>query len=129
MSEEAAMGDGYALLDDLDLADIVGAEGEVVTTKRGELSVRVDRLTILTKALRPLPEKWHGLKDPDAQQRQRHLHMASSLEARTPAEARAKVLRSVRSYLDAKGFIEVETPVLQAIAGGAMAKPFSTHHN
>jgi lysyl-tRNA synthetase, class II len=120
---------GWALVEDLDLGDIVGAEGRVVTTKRGELSVKAERLTLLTKALRPLPEKWHGLKDPDAQQRQRYLHLATDLGARGYVHARAKVLRAIRSYLDDRGYVEVETPVLQGIAGGAMARPFSTHHN
>jgi lysyl-tRNA synthetase, class II len=124
----ADLGDGYALVDDLDLGDIVGAEGHVMTTKRGELSVRVERLTLLTKALRPLPEKWHGLRDPDLQQRKRHLHLATDPLPRFYTEARAKMLRAVRAYLDEHGFLEVETPVLQSIAGGAMAQPFVTHH-
>jgi lysyl-tRNA synthetase class 2 len=122
------MGDGYALVDDLDLGDIVGAEGRVMTTKRGELSVRVERLTLLTKALRPLPEKWHGLRDPDLQQRKRHLHLATDPLPRFYTEARAKMLHAIREYLDGHGFLEVETPVLQSIAGGAMAQPFVTHH-
>jgi lysyl-tRNA synthetase, class II len=127
---EGALGPGgFALVEDLDLGDIVGAEGEVVTTKRGELSVRPDRLMLLTKALRPLPEKWHGLKDPDAQQRQRYLHLATDIDARRYVTGRAAALKAIRRVLDERGFTEVETPVLQAIAGGAMAKPFSTHHN
>jgi lysyl-tRNA synthetase class 2 len=84
---------------------------------------------MLTKALRPLPEKWHGLKDPDLQQRRRYLHLATDLEARRPALARAALLRSLRSELDGRGFVEVETPVLQPVAGGANARPFTTHHN
>jgi lysyl-tRNA synthetase class 2 len=120
---------GWALVEDLDLGDIVGAEGQVVTTNRGELSVKPDRLTLLTKALRPLPEKWHGLKDPDIQQRQRYLHLATDLGARHYVDARAATLRAFRSYLDERGFVEVETPVLQSVAGGALARPFSTHHN
>ncbi len=83
---------------------------------------------MLTKSLRPLPEKWHGLKDPDLQQRQRYLHLATDLDYRRVVEARATVLRTIRSYLDERGFVEVETPVLQTIAGGAMARPFVTHH-
>jgi lysyl-tRNA synthetase class 2 len=126
---QGALGDGYALVEDLDLGDIVGAEGELVTTRRGELSVKADRLTLLTKALRPMPEKWHGLKDPDVQQRQRYLHLAADLDARRFPVARAATLRAIRGVLDGRGFLEVETPVLQAVAGGAMAKPFSTHHN
>lgn len=123
-----AMGEGYALLDDLNLGDIVGAEGSVMTTKRGELSVRVEGLTLLTKALRPLPEKWHGLRDPELQQRQRHLQLISDPEAGGHVRARALTLRAIREVLDGRGFLEVETPVLQPVAGGAMARPFVTHH-
>jgi lysyl-tRNA synthetase class 2 len=118
-----------ALLDEVDLGDIVGAEGHVMRSKRGELSLKVHTLTMLTKALRPLPEKWHGLRDPDLQQRRRYLHLATDLEARRAATGRAALLRSIRSELDARGFIEVETPVLQSVAGGANARPFTTHHN
>ncbi len=127
--EEATLGpDAYAMLEDVDLGDIVGAHGRVIRTKRGELSLRVDRLTVLTKALRPLPEKWHGLQDPDLQQRQRYLHLATDPQARLHVRARAETLRAIRAYLDANGFWEVETPVLQPLAGGALARPFSTHH-
>jgi lysyl-tRNA synthetase, class II len=122
------MGDDYELVEDLDLGDLVGAEGPVMTTKRGELSVRVGRLTLLTKALRPLPEKWHGLKDPDLQQRKRHLHLATDPLPRFYAESRARMLHATRRYLDELGFLEVETPVLQSVAGGALAEPFVTHH-
>jgi lysyl-tRNA synthetase class 2 len=117
-----------ALLEEVDLGDIVGATGRVGTTRRGELSVFVERLAMLTKALRPLPEKWHGLKDPELQKRQRYLHLATDLEVRTTVDARAGALRAIRSYLDERGFVEVETPVLQPVAGGAMARPFVTHH-
>ena len=116
------------LLPDVDLGDIVGATGRVGTTRKGELSIFVDSFAMLTKALRPLPEKWHGLKDQELQQRQRALHLASDLEARGLVDARAKTLRAIRAYLDERGFVEVETPVLQTIAGGAMARPFVTHH-
>ncbi len=129
VAEDTVDADGWALVEDLDLGDLVGAEGQVVTTKRGELSVKAERLTLLTKALRPMPEKWHGLKDPDAQQRQRYLHLATDLDARRYVTARAATLRAIRRVLDERGFVEVETPVLQPVAGGAMAKPFSTHHN
>ncbi len=121
--------DRFALLDQVDLGDVVGARGRVVTTKKGELSIRVDEVTMLTKSLLPLPEKWHGLKDPDLQQRQRYLQLATDLEARrTVLEVRAGVLRAFRRYFEEHGFIEVETPVLQPQAGGALAKPFTTHH-
>src|SRR5215204_3698410 len=117
-----------ALVAEVDLGDIVGATGRVGTTRKGELSIFVERLAMLTKALRPLPEKWHGLRDPELQQRQRYLHLATDPEARRIVEARAETLRAIRGYLDGRGFTEVETPVLQLIAGGAMARPFGTHH-
>ncbi|MFL5736834.1 MAG: lysine--tRNA ligase [Actinomycetota bacterium] len=121
--------DAFELLEDLDLGDIVGARGVVMTTKKGELSVRVAELTLLTKSLRPLPEKWHGLRDEDLQQRLRYLQLASDPESRSFVEARAGTLRTIRGYLDGRGFVEVETPVLQPVAGGALAKPFTTHHD
>ena len=126
---EQELGDAYWLVEEIDLGDIIGAEGRVMTTKRGELSVRVDRLTVLTKALRPLPEKWHGLRDPDLQQRKRYLHLIADPTPRDYTVARAKVLRTVRAGLDSRGYVEVETPVLQPVAGGALAKPFTTHHS
>jgi lysyl-tRNA synthetase, class II len=118
----------FDLLDDVDLGDIVGAIGNVGTTKKGELSIFVERMTILTKALRPLPEKWHGLRDPDLQQRYRYLQLATDLASRRIVDARATTLKSMRAYLDERGFVEVETPVLQPVAGGAMARPFTTFH-
>jgi lysyl-tRNA synthetase class 2 len=121
--------DGRELLAEVDLGDIVGATGRVGTTRKGELSIFVERFAMLTKALRPLPEKWHGLKDPELQQRQRSLHLATDPDARRRlVDARADTLRAVRAYLDEHGYVEVETPVLQTIAGGAMARPFVTHH-
>jgi lysyl-tRNA synthetase class 2 len=121
--------EGRELLAEVDLGDIVGATGRVGTTRKGELSIFVERLAMLTKALRPLPEKWHGLKDPELQQRQRSLHLATDPDARTRlVDARAGTLRAIRAYLDEHGYVEVETPVLQTIAGGAMARPFVTHH-
>jgi lysyl-tRNA synthetase class 2 len=129
LNEAETTPDSFALLEEVDLGDIVGATGVVGTTKKGELSVFVDRLAMLTKALRPLPEKWHGLRDPDLQQRQRYLHLATDRTVRWYVRARATVLRTMREELDLRGFVEVETPVLQAVAGGALAKPFTTHHN
>ncbi len=127
-SQATMSADGFALTEEIDLGDIVGATGHVGTTKRGELSVFVEHLTLLSKALRPLPEKWHGLRDPDLQQRYRYLQLATDLDSRRVVDARAKILRAIRSYLDERGFVEVETPVLQTVAGGAMARPFVTHH-
>ncbi|MEP6973714.1 MAG: lysine--tRNA ligase [Actinomycetota bacterium] len=128
--EESTLGtDGYRLLDEIDLGDIVGATGLMMRTRRGELSLKVDKLTMLTKALRPLPEKHHGLQDPDLQQRRRYLHLITDPTARRYVAARATVLRTIRSELDGRGYTEVETPILQSVAGGALAKPFTTHHN
>ena len=128
--DEATMGpDPYSLVDDIDLGDIVGVSGVAYRTRRGELSLKVDALTMLTKALRPLPEKWHGLQDPDLQQRRRYLHLITDPTARVYVSARATVLRTIRHELDGRGYLEVETPVLQSVAGGALAKPFTTHHN
>jgi lysyl-tRNA synthetase class 2 len=118
----------FELLGDVDLGDIVGAIGRVGTTKKGELSIFVERMAILTKALRPLPEKWHGLRDPDLQQRYRYLQLATDLGSRRIVDARASTLKAMRAYLDERGFVEVETPVLQPVAGGAMARPFTTFH-
>jgi lysyl-tRNA synthetase class 2 len=118
-----------AVLHEIDLGDIVAATGRVGTTKRGELSIFVERLVLLTKSLRPPPEKWHGLQDPELKLRQRYLQFATEPESRRPVTARAELLRTMRWVLDERGFLEVETPVLQSVAGGAMARPFSTHHN
>ena len=127
-SQEAMDGESWQLLDDLDHGDIVGATGEVVKTKRGELSLKVQQLALLSKSLRPPPEKWHGLKDPDLKIRRRYLQLATDLESRDVVAARAQVLRSFRSHLDGAGFVEVETPMLHLTPGGALARPFSTHH-
>ena len=120
--------EGYSLVDGLDLGDIVGAEGEVVKTKRGELSVKASRLTMLSKALRPLPEKWAGLKDPETRYRRRYLDFATNLDSRRVITARAAMLSALRRILDGQGFVEVETPALQSLPGGAVARPFVTHH-
>lgn len=118
----------FSLLDEVDLGDIVGARGRVGLTKRGELSVFVERWAMLTKSLRPLPEKWHGLKDPDLQQRRRYLHLIADERPRRYFLARAAVLRTMRRVLDERGFVEFEGPMLQSVAGGANARPFTTHH-
>jgi len=127
-AEEDLGAERFRLVEEVDLGDIVGARGRIMTTRRGELSVRVDELVILTKALRPLPEKWHGLKDPELQQRLRYLHLATDLDYRRVVQARAQTLCAFRRVLDEQGFVEVETPVLQPTAGGAIARPFVTHH-
>jgi lysyl-tRNA synthetase, class II len=128
LAEDTLGSDAFAGLEDLDLGDWVGAEGEVVTTKRGELSVRPSRLVLLTKSLRPMPEKWHGLKDVELRLRRRYLDLLANPEVRERVEARARMVGAFRTLLDARGFVEVETPLLQPIAGGTMARPFVTHH-
>jgi lysyl-tRNA synthetase, class II len=127
-SEGAIDPDRFALLDEVDLGDIIGAEGTIGTTRRGELSVFVERWAMLTKALRPLPEKWHGLQDPDLQQRRRYLHLIADDTPRRYVHARAATLRTLRRILDERGFVEFEGPILQSVAGGANARPFTTHH-
>ncbi len=121
--------EGFALLQEVDLGDIVGATGQVGTSRRGELSVFATRWAMLTKALRPLPEKWHGLQDPDLQQRRRYLHLIADEAPRRAFLARAAVLKTMRRVLDERGFIEFEGPMLQLVAGGANARPFFTHHH
>ena len=113
----------------LDIGDIVGVEGEAFRTKRGEISVKADSITILSKALLPLPEKYHGLRDTDARYRQRYLDLIMNPEVRDVFTKRSKNISAVREYLDGKAFLEVETPVLHTQAGGAAARPFITHHN
>jgi len=128
-SQDALGPEAYALFTELDLGDIVGVRGEPFATKTGELTVGVRELTLLAKSLRPLPEKWHGLKDVETRYRQRALDLIANEGARRAIEVRALVLRACRSYLDAQGFLEVETPILQPLPGGATARPFVTHHN
>lgn len=121
--------DLYERFMDLDLGDIIGVAGELFTTKTGELTVDVREFTLLSKSLRPLPEKWHGLKDVETRYRQRALDFIANEGARRAIEVRATTLRACRAYLDSQGFLEVETPILQPIYGGATARPFVTHHN
>jgi lysyl-tRNA synthetase class 2 len=121
--------DLFVLLGEVDLGDIIGVTGRVGTTRKGELSVFADRWAMLTKSLRPLPEKWHGLQDPDLQQRRRYLHLIAAERPRRYFLARAAVLRTMRRVLDERGFIEFEGPMLQTVAGGANARPFTTHHH
>ena len=121
--------DLFGLLGEVDLGDIIGVTGRVGTTRKGELSVFADRWAMLTKSLRPLPEKWHGLQDPDLQQRRRYLHLIADEQPRRYFLARAAVLRTMRRVLDERGFTEFEGPMLQTVAGGANARPFTTHHH
>jgi lysyl-tRNA synthetase class 2 len=113
----------------LDLGDLVGAQGTLITTRTGEITVAVERFEILTKALLPPPEKWHGLQDTEARFRQRYVDLFANPEVRERFKARSLILRQTRRFLAERGFLEVETPVLQPIYGGAAARPFITHHH
>jgi lysyl-tRNA synthetase class 2 len=117
------------ILENLDLGDVIGASGQLMRTRAGELSLMVDNLTFLAKSLRPMPEKWHGLADVEVRYRQRYLDLASNEESRLVFETRAALVRAIRTFLDARGFLEVETPMMHHIPGGATARPFKTHHN
>ncbi|NMD72218.1 lysine--tRNA ligase [Bacillus sp. DNRA2] len=119
----------YQLFGSADLGDIVGVAGTLFKTKVGELSVKVQEFTLLTKALRPLPDKFHGLKDIEQRYRQRYLDLIMSPESKSTFITRSLIIQSMRRYLDSNGYLEVETPMMHAIAGGASARPFITHHN
>jgi len=119
----------FALLETLDLGDFWGVEGVLFRTRTGELTVRAETVTVLAKGLQPWPEKWHGLTDREVRARQRYLDLATNPGSRKVFQARAATVRAIRSFLDARGFIEVETPMMQPIPGGASARPFVTHHN
>lgn len=119
----------YKRLGLLDIGDIVGATGEVFKTKTGEISIRVKEMTLLTKSLQILPEKFHGLKDPDLRYRQRYVDLIVNPEVKETFILRTKIIKAIREYLDERDFLEVETPILNTIAGGANARPFITHHN
>jgi lysyl-tRNA synthetase, class II len=121
--------EGMARLLELDLGDLIGVDGIAFSTRRGELTLRVERFELLAKSLRPLPEKRHGLRDVELRFRHRELDLIANPEARDVFITRSKVIAAVRRFLDAEGFIEVETPVLQPLYGGAVARPFTTHHN
>ncbi len=121
--------EAYAAFKKLDLGDIVGATGTLFKTKTGEVTVRVDRYQLVAKALRPLPEKWHGLTDPETVYRQRYLDVIVNPESRARLLLRSRVVSHIRRFLEDRKFIEVETPVLESTAGGAAARPFVTHHN
>jgi lysyl-tRNA synthetase class 2 len=119
----------YAAFKKLDLGDIVGAKGTLFKTKTGEVTVRVEAYVLVSKALRPLPEKWHGLADSEQVYRQRYLDLVVNRESRNRLLLRSRVVAVIRRFLEDRKFIEVETPILQSVAGGAAAKPFTTHHN
>jgi lysyl-tRNA synthetase class 2 len=121
--------EAYEVFDSSDLGDIIGVKGTLFKTKVGELSVKVLEFEFLTKALRPLPDKFHGLKDVEQRYRQRYLDLIMSQESRSTFITRSKIIQSMRRYLDNHGYLEVETPMMHSIAGGASARPFITHHN
>jgi lysyl-tRNA synthetase class 2 len=126
---EAALGPAYDRLSELDVGDIIEAEGQLTASKRGELSIAPTAVRLLTKALRPLPEKWHGLTDVELRYRQRYVDLIANPPVADVFRARSHVVRAVRSILDESGFLEVETPTMHTLIGGAAAKPFLTHHN
>ncbi|MCI5708835.1 lysine--tRNA ligase [Veillonella caviae] len=121
--------DNYKYVKMLDIGDIIGIEGHVFKTHMGETTIKVNKLTLLSKALRPLPEKWHGLKDTELRYRQRYVDLIVNPEVRDTFVKRTKIVAKVREYLNGQNFMEVETPMMHAIPGGAAARPFITHHN
>jgi lysyl-tRNA synthetase class 2 len=123
------LGDEYARFVELDAGDFIGVTGEMFRTRTGELTVAVKTVSFLAKSLRPLPEKWHGLKDVETRYRQRYVDLIVNTEAREIFLMRARLIQAMRAFLDARGFLEVETPMMQPIPGGAIARPFKTHHN
>ncbi len=118
-----------SFFENYDSGDIIGALGEIMKTKKGELSIKVKSSTILSKSLKTLPEKWYGLKDKETRFRQRYLDFIVNPDSKKTIETRSKIINLIRNFMESKGFIEVETPILQPKAGGAIAKPFTTHHN
>jgi lysyl-tRNA synthetase class 2 len=119
----------YSLFQQLDLGDIIGCHGHAFRTKKGEISIWVEDIRVLAKSLRPLPEKWHGLKDVETRYRQRYLDLIANPEVKRIFLTRGLIIRAIRDFLDGRGFIEVETPVLQPLYGGGSAEPFTTYHN
>ena len=124
-----ALGSGYEAFKGYDVGDLLGASGLLFKTKTGELSIKVDALRLLVKSLRPLPDKWHGLADQEIRYRQRYVDLIMSDESRQVFRTRTRIVQYLRQFLDTLGFVEVETPMMQPIPGGAVARPFVTHHN
>jgi len=127
--QQQALGPAYDEFKGWDIGDVVGAEGTLFRTKTGELSVRAERITLLAKSLRPLPDKWHGIADTELRYRRRYVDLIVNEESRRVFEMRSAIVRYLRAFLDSRGFLEVETPMLHPIPGGAAARPFKTHHN
>ena len=124
-----ALQDAYEDFKTWDVGDVIGVEGVLFLTKTGELTVRADRAVLLTKSLRPLPDKWHGITDTETRYRRRYVDLIMNEESRRVFEMRTAIVRYLRGFLDSRGFLEVETPMLHPIPGGAAARPFKTHHN
>jgi lysyl-tRNA synthetase, class II len=127
--QQSALSDAYDEFKGWDVGDVIGAEGTLFRTKTGELSVRAERISLLTKSLRPLPDKWHGIADTEMRYRRRYVDLIMNEESRRVFETRSAIVRYLRAFLDSRGFLEVETPMLHPIPGGAAARPFKTHHN
>jgi lysyl-tRNA synthetase class 2 len=127
--QQSALGEAYDEFKGWDVGDIIGAEGVLFRTKTNELSVRADRIVLLTKSLRPLPDKWHGIADTEMRYRRRYVDLIMNEDSRRVFETRSAIVRYLRAFLDSRGFLEVETPMLHPIPGGAAARPFKTHHN
>ncbi|MHB8478496.1 MAG: lysine--tRNA ligase [Steroidobacteraceae bacterium] len=127
--QQQALGEAYDEFKGWDVGDVIGAEGTLFRTKTGELSVRARRVLLLTKSLRPLPDKWHGIADTEMRYRRRYVDLIMNEDSRRVFETRSRIVRFLRAFLDARGFLEVETPMLHPIPGGAAARPFKTHHN
>jgi lysyl-tRNA synthetase, class II len=127
--QQSALGGVYEDFKGWDVGDVIGAEGVLFRTKTNELSVRVDKLLLLTKSLRPLPDKWHGIADTEMRYRRRYVDLIMNEDSRRVFEMRSAIVRYLRAFLDSRGFLEVETPMLHPIPGGAAARPFKTHHN
>ena len=123
------LGEDYQLIKELDLGDFLGVSGQLFRTRTAEITVEAKSLTVLSKSLRPLPEKWHGLKDVEQRYRQRYVDLIANAEVMPVFVLRSKIINGIRSFLDGRGFVEVDTPVLVPIAAGALARPFVTHHN
>jgi lysyl-tRNA synthetase class 2 len=127
--QHSALGETYDEFKSWDVGDVIGAEGVLFRTKTNELSVRADKIRLLTKSLRPLPDKWHGIADTEMRYRRRYVDLIMNEESRRVFEMRTAIVRYLRAFLDSRGFLEVETPMLHPIPGGAAARPFKTHHN
>ena len=129
LRQDAVGEEKYSLLQDFDIGDFIGVEGLLFKTRTGEITIKASDFMMLSKSLQPLPEKWHGLADVEKRYRQRYLDLLSNEQVRRTFEMRGRTISAMRRFLEERGFIEVETPVLQSFAGGALARPFVTHHH